>query len=91
MIRKKQKSAGSNPHHKHGPIVVQYCQRGKLFCLQLELFCSQLSFFAYSLLRPLLDALSIVSKKAPTESKNAEIVGKRDPIVSIKAKIVNCK
>ena len=42
---------------------------GQLFYLQLEFFCVQLSFFAYGPLRPLLDTLPSVSKKAPTVSK----------------------
>ena len=65
--------------------------RGKLFDLQLELFRLQLSFLADSPLRPLLDALSTVSKKAPTVSKKAKAASKKAPTASKRAKIVNCK
>ena len=50
---------------------------GKLFYLQLELFCLQLSFCAYSPSRPFLDALFIVSEKAPIVSKKAKVVSKK--------------
>ena len=59
----------------------------KLFYLQLEFFCLQLSFFAYSSLRPLLDALSHFSQKAPTVSRKTKTLGKNAPIVSKQAKL----
>ena len=64
---------------------------GTLFYLQLEFFCLQLSFFAYSPLRPLLDVLTTVSKKAPIVSQKAKAVSRKAPIVSKEAKIVDCK
>ena len=55
--------------------VITPCERGgKLFYLQLELFCLLLSFFAYSLSRPLLDALYHCTQKSSNcKQKNQKL------------------